>query len=620
MALFSSLKQLTRYLPGRALASTTPPPGGAAPKPKRQFFKLRWLLAAGALGGGYYVLSSEPFLYKPGPDGKLRKRQKLLVLGSGWGAVALLREIDTSRYDVTCVSPRNFFLMTPLLPSVAVGTIEARTVCEPIRTICGEDITYLEAECTDIDPVNKIAHCRRTGPAQQEGQAEEKTTQLEGREAAYRSSSSRRVADSARTRPPFDLSYDKLVVCVGAESNTFGIAGVEKHAHFLKEVIDAQRVRAALSDCFESAIIPGQSKEERHRLLHFVVVGGGPTGVEFAAELADMIHEDYSRYFPEVKDDVKITLVEALDHILSAYDKQISEYTTEHFRRASIDVAANTFVKEVKADKVVVQRKGHDDREEWPCAVVVWATGIKARPLIGKLRSRIGGDQTNRNALLTDKCLRVKGADSIFSMGDCASIDQPKLLSRLVELFKEADTTGAGALDLQSFRAFVRKNSEEFPQLELYAKDVDKAFASLDTNADMKMSIEEFKEALHAADSKLRALPATAQVAVQEGKYLSKLLNHIDKLERGETKDPIKPFRYTHLGSLAYIGGDYAVIDLTGVGRLYNFLGLGPLQGRGTFYLWKSFYFSTTISTRLKMMLAFDWTRTRLFGRDLSRV
>ena len=89
----------------------------------------------------------------------------------------------------------------------------------------------------------------------------------------------------ARTRPEFDMKYDILVVAVGAENNTFNIPGVQEHAHFLKEVLDARRIRSAISDAFESAMIPSQSIEEKKRLLHFVVVGGGPTGVEFAAEV-----------------------------------------------------------------------------------------------------------------------------------------------------------------------------------------------------------------------------------------------------------------------------------------------------------------------------------------------
>jgi NADH:ubiquinone reductase (non-electrogenic) len=81
------------------------------------------------------------------------------------------------------------------------------------------------------------------------------------------------------------MKYDILVVAIGSENNTFNTPGVQEHAHFLKEVLDARRIRSAISDAFESAMIPTQTIEEKKRLLHFVVVGGGPTGVEFAAEV-----------------------------------------------------------------------------------------------------------------------------------------------------------------------------------------------------------------------------------------------------------------------------------------------------------------------------------------------
>jgi NADH:ubiquinone reductase (non-electrogenic) len=82
------------------------------------------------------------------------------------------------------------------------------------------------------------------------------------------------------------MKYDVLVVAIGSENNTFNTPGVEEHAHLLKEIPHARRIRSVISDAFESAMTPAQSDEERKRLMHFVVVGGGPTGIEFAAEVS----------------------------------------------------------------------------------------------------------------------------------------------------------------------------------------------------------------------------------------------------------------------------------------------------------------------------------------------
>jgi NADH dehydrogenase len=128
----------------------------------------------------------------------------------------------------------------------------------------------------------------------------------------------------------------------------------------------------------------------------------------------------------------------------------------------------NTFVKEVKQREVVIQFKGSNELTSVPCSIVVWATGIKARPLTNKVRELIGLNiQSNRMGLLTDQYLHVKGVNdgSIFALGDCATIEQPKLLDRIQLLFEEADTQHRGALDLQQFQALVEKKVTEFPQV-----------------------------------------------------------------------------------------------------------------------------------------------------------
>jgi NADH dehydrogenase len=131
----------------------------------------------------------------------------------------------------------------------------------------------------------------------------------------------------------------------------------------------------------------------------------------------------------------------------------------------------HTRVKEVKQREVIVQVKGSNELTSIPCSVVVWATGIKARPLTDQIRKTIGLDiQSNRMGILTDQYLRVKGVDdgSIFALGDCATIEQSKLTDRIQALFEETDTEHRGALDLQQFRTLVEKKMTEFPQVFNY--------------------------------------------------------------------------------------------------------------------------------------------------------
>ena len=130
----------------------------------------------------------------------------------------------------------------------------------------------------------------------------------------------------------------------------------------------------------------------------------------------------------------------------------------------------NTFVKEVKQREVVIQLKGSSEMKSIPCSFIVWATGIKARPLTNKIREMIGLNiQSNRMGLLTDPYLRVKGIDdgSIFALGDCATIEQPKLLDQIQVLFEEADTDHRDALSLEQFKNLVEKKVAQFPQVSI---------------------------------------------------------------------------------------------------------------------------------------------------------
>jgi NADH:ubiquinone reductase (non-electrogenic) len=141
------------------------------------------------------------------------------------------------------VSPRNFFLFTPLLPSVTTGSLESRSVITPIKFFTRFKpfgINFVEAEATDIDPKSKTIEITDNG-------------EMKGL--------------VTKTRIP----YDYLVVSVGAESQTFGIPGVKEHGVFLKEIGDAKKIRARIMDCIETAAFPGQPEDEVRRLLHFVV-------------------------------------------------------------------------------------------------------------------------------------------------------------------------------------------------------------------------------------------------------------------------------------------------------------------------------------------------------------
>src|SRR5262245_7397050 len=230
------------------------------------------------------------------------QRPRLLVLGSGFASYAVARAAKPALYDVTVVSKRNHFVYTPLLPSTAVGTIEFRTICEPVRR-GRPSLRFLLASAEAIDTERRVVRCRN---------------------------------DEAGVE--WDEPYDVLAIGVGAENNTFGIPGVREHCCFLKELEDARTIRQRVLGNLERAGLPGLPAEERRRLLHFVAVGAGPTGVRFAGELYDLLTGDLRRAYPSLAPDIRMTLVEAGKTILGAFEEDLREYTLRHFLHSGIEV------------------------------------------------------------------------------------------------------------------------------------------------------------------------------------------------------------------------------------------------------------------------------------------
>ncbi|KAK8960970.1 hypothetical protein KSP40_PGU013288 [Platanthera guangdongensis] len=417
-------------------------------------------------------------------------KKKLVVLGTGWAGTSFLKNLDTSLYDVRVVSPRNYFAFTPLLPSITCGAVEPRSIVEPIRNIMRKKtgpVKFSEAECYKIDPKSKKIHCRSNIGTNLDGNGE------------------------------FELDYDYLVVALGARSNTFNTPGVPEHCHFLKEIEDAQRIRRSVMNCFEKASLPNLSEEVRKKNLHFVVVGGGPTGVEFAAELHDFVQDDLSKLYPDIKDLVKISLIEAGDRLLTMFDKRITQFAEEKFKRDGIDVKTHFKVVKV-SDKAITMTNSATGEVNVPYGMVVWSTGIGTRPIMMDLMNQIG--QANRRVLATDEWLRVLNCENVYALGDCATITQRKVMEDISAIFKVADKNNSGTLTVKEIKNVLDDIIERYPQVALYLKTKQlKDFSDLlkvsegDTvKESLELDIERFKKALAQVDSQVKMLPATAQV------------------------------------------------------------------------------------------------------------
>ncbi|KIP09949.1 hypothetical protein PHLGIDRAFT_28766 [Phlebiopsis gigantea 11061_1 CR5-6] len=431
-----------------------------------------------------------------------RSRQRLVILGSGWGGYEVMRGIDKNRWNVTMVSPSNYFNFTPLLASCSVGTLEFRSAVEPVRRYTPQVKAY-QAWCDKIDFDRKVLDCVPATPPL----AQSKPGELAS----------------------FQLHYDALVIAVGAYSQTFNVPGVKEHAHFLKDVSNARAIRSRIMECFEQANQPTMSDIDRRNILHFCIVGGGPTGVEFAAELHDLLNTDVKRHFPGLVNLARISLFDVAPRILGSFDEGLQEFATARFKRDGIRILTQHHVERVEAGRMYVKEKG-----EVPFGLLVWSTGLAPNPLvesIGEARK----DPKTKGLTTNDECQVIMDSTGqadpdVYAIGDAATIvDAP--------------------------------------------------------------------------------LPATAQVANQKAKYLYKKLN---RLVRGRAHT--EPFVFHNMGSLAYIGDWTAVYDRTQSENLR-----GKEAGRLAWLLWRSAYFTRTLSIRNKILVPFYWFMNWIFGRDLSR-
>lgn len=310
---------------------------------------------------------------------------------------------------------------------------------------------------------------------------------------------------------------------IGCYSNTFGIEGVSDYAHFLKDVKDARAIRSRVLKCFEEADLPTTSQSERKRLLTFCIVGGGPTGIEFAAELHDLIFDNLRKLYPSLYPYVHIHIYDVADQILGAFDKKLGEYAREKFARSGIEVHLGQSPIKVERDRLVF-KDGIDPVEY---GMLVWSTGLMSSPLVASLQECQKHPKT-RGLQINDQLQVISSQNTVmqnvYALGDCA------------------------------------------------------------TSSDI--------------------LPATAQVASQQGKYLAHSMN---KSALGVMP---KAFEFKNKGIMAFLGSGAAIVQ----GK-----GSAGISGRTAYFIWKFAYLTMTVSLRNKVLIPVYWALNGLLGRDINR-
>jgi NADH dehydrogenase len=294
----------------------------------------------------------------------------------GFGGVHVVNGLSGKGLDVTVLDRRNFHLFQPLLYQVSTAMIDQEAVAYPIRAILRKrkDVRFVMSSVESIDLENK------------------RVLTVDG-----------------------PLDYDYLVLAAGSVTNFFGLDSVQEHAFDLKQLNDAVSLRNHILNMYEQAVKEIDPKV-REALMTFVVVGGGPTGVEFAGSLSELTHHVLTKDFPELHPGKsRIVMLEAMDRLLAPFPAELQQYTLQKLEKMGVEVRLNTAVTGATHHSVQL-----NDGSEIGSHTLFWAAGVKASPLADALLV----EKVRGGRVPVEADLSLKDHPEVFIIGDMAYREQ----------------------------------------------------------------------------------------------------------------------------------------------------------------------------------------------------
>ena len=317
---------------------------------------------------------------------------RVVVIGGGFAGLRATRSLRRAPVEVTLIDRRNFHLFQPLLYQVATGSLSPGEIAAPLRAVLRRQANarVLLGGVTDIDLDARVVRL-----------------------------------DPHAASEPATVAYDSLIVATGARHSYFGRDDWEEFAPGLKSIEDALAIRRRILSAFEAAELAADPAVRR-AWLTFVVIGAGPTGVELAGQIAeiahDTLHGDFRSMDPR---QAEVILVEAADRALPTFAPGLSAHAADALRELGVRLYRDCRVVGIAPGVVDIARAGEDGPSRIPAQTVVWAAGVQASSLAGRLAAQSGAATDRQGRIRVNEDLTVPGHPDVFAVGDMASVDGP---------------------------------------------------------------------------------------------------------------------------------------------------------------------------------------------------
>ena len=316
-------------------------------------------------------------------------KHRVVVIGGGFGGLQAVHQLRRADVEVTLVDRRNFHLFQPLSYQVATGALSAPEICFPLRWIFRrrKDVRVLMAEVTNFD--------------------------LDGRAV--------RVRPVAGDGDPFLVPYDTLIVAGGSYYSYFGHDEWQEVAREVKSLESALAVRAQILSAFEAAELE-TDPERRRAWLTFVVVGGGPTGVEMAGQIGELARDTLRREFRSIDPtEARVLLVETVDRVLTSFPPSLSAKATRSLEHLGVTPQFRQTVVEID-DHGVTTEDSQNHQERIPARTVIWAAGVTASSLARRVGEATGAEVDRAGRVSVAPDLTLPGHPEVFALGDMVRV------------------------------------------------------------------------------------------------------------------------------------------------------------------------------------------------------